>query len=444
MPQVDEIENMDNLDDRRLARKKRRKKNQIIAYVIIAVLFILLVIGGFFGVKAVSRLIHQMQETKIEEEETTITETSEAVTTEEETTTEVVEYTQEDLLNEVVDSCISEMSLEDKVAGLFIVTPEALTDTDLAVKAGDGTKTALEQYSVGGIIYFKQNIKSEEQITEMLANTVSYSKYPIFLAVDEEGGKVARVQEALKLDSTDSMKTIGESGDTNNAYTAYQNIGTYLCQYGFNLDFAPVADVLTNADNTTIGERSFGSDPSLVANMITSSVAALKETGVTPCMKHFPGQGGADGDPHTGLSTSDRTLEQLRAEEFIPFEAGIEAGVQMIMVGHISLPEIIGDNTPASLSKEIITDELRGEMGYDGVVITDALNMSAVTDYYASDEACIKALKAGSDMLLMPEDFKTAYEGVIQAVKDGTISEERIDDSLARVYRIKYAGTIDK
>ena len=436
----------DQFDDRRIARRKRRKKNQMIAYVVIFIFIALLIVGGYLGVRYTRSLLGKMQEEKkIEETQTVTTQEPETETlSEEETTTEVVEYTQEDLLNEVVDSCISEMSLEDKVAGLFIVTPEGLTGTDLAVKAGDGTKEALEKYPVGGIIYFKQNIKSEEQITEMLANTVSMSKYPIFLGIDEEGGSVACVQEALKLEATEDMQKIGESADPNNAYQAYQKIGSYLCGYGFNLDFAPVADILTNEDNKTIETRSFGKDASMVAGMISSSVTALTEAGVTPCIKHFPGQGGADGDPHSGLSVSTRTLDQLKAEEFVPFQAGIDAGAQMVMVGHISLPEVIGDNTPSSLSKMVITDILRGELGYNGVIITDALNMSAITEYYTSDEACIKALKAGSDMLLMPEDFKTAYEGVVQAVKDGTISEERIDDSLARVYRIKYAGTIDK
>lgn len=443
MPKIDETQKM---DERRLARRKRRKKNQLISYLVIFFVLAALIVGGFFGVSYLNKVMNKIQEEKIEEQETQTTETVEETETEteEETTTEVIEYTQEDLLNEVVDSCISEMSLEEKVAGLFIVTPESLTGTDLAVKAGDGTREALEKYPVGGIIYFKQNIKSESQITEMLANTVSMSRYPVFLAVDEEGGKVARVQEALKLDKVDDMQKIGETGDVANAQKAYQTIGEYLCQYGFNLDFAPVADVLTNEENTTIGERSFGSDPTVVSQMITTSVTTLKNAGVTPCLKHFPGQGDADGDPHTGLSVSDRTLDELRTTELVPFKAGMDAGAQMIMAGHISLPQITGDNTPASLSKMMITDVLRGELAYEGVVITDALNMSAVTEYYTSDEACVKALKAGCDMLLMPEDFVTAYEGVIQAVKDGTISEERIDDSLARVYHIKYAGTIDK
>ena len=181
-----------------------------------------------------------------------------------------------------------------------------------------------------------------------------------------------------------------------------------------------------------------------ISSMVASSVKGLEETGVTACIKHFPGQGDADGDTHDGLATTDKTLEQLRETELKPFAAGAEAGAQMIMVGHIAVPSITGDNTPASLSKDVVTDILREEMGYNGVVITDALNMSAISEYYDSAQAAVMALKAGADMVLMPEDFEAAYEGVLAAVKDGTINEARINDSLARVYKIKYKETVDK
>lgn len=440
--------------DKREYRRKRRIRNQILAYVSLVLILAVVSVGGYFGIKAVSGVIQEKQQQEqmeealaaaqqAEEEMTEVSEEPETVV--EETVVETVEeYTQEDLLNEVVESCISEMSLEDRVAGLFIVTPEALTGVDRAVKAGDGTKEALEKYPVGGLIYFKQNIQSKDQITEMLANTTSMSKYPIFLAVDEEGDSVARVADALKLDKIDSAASLGESGDPNKAYEAYKTVGSYLMEYGFNLNFAPVADVLTNPDNDAIGKRSFGSDADVVSSMVASSVKGLEETGVTACIKHFPGQGDADGDTHDGLASTDRTLEQLRETELKPFASGIEAGAQMIMVGHFAIPSITGDNTPASLSKEVITDVLREEMGYNGVVITDALNMSAISEYYDSAQAAVMALKAGADMVLMPEDFEAAYEGVLAAVADGTISEARINDSLARVYRIKYKETVDK
>lgn len=439
-------------EDKRETRRKRRMRNQILAYVSVLIVLALVGTGVFFAIKAGSSLLAQKRREKealvLASEEMSETadvseEMSETETTVEETSTVVEEYTEEDLLEEVVESCISEMPLEDRVAGLFIISPEQLTGVDRAVKAGDGTKEALEKFPVGGLVYFKQNIQSKEQITEMLANTVSMSKYPIFLAVDEEGDSVARVADTLKLDKVDSASEIGATGDTNNAYETYKKIGSYLCEYGFNLNLAPVADVLTNPDNDTLTKRSFGEDAEVVSSMVAASVKGLEETGVTACMKHFPGQGDADGDTHDGLVATDRTLEEIRATELQPFAAGIEAGAQMIMVGHIAVPSITEDNIPASLSKKVVTDILREEMGYNGVVITDALNMSSITEYYDPAQAAIMALKAGADMILMPEDFEEAYEGVLAAVGDGTISEARINDSLKRVYRIKYKSTID-
>ena len=151
------------------------------------------------------------------------------------------------------------------------------------------------------------------------------------------------------------------------------------------------------------------------------------------------------GDSHEGSVKTDRTLEEMQAAEFLPFQAGIDAGTDMVMVGHISAPGLTdGDAEPASMNEKIITDILRKQLGYNGIVITDAMNMSAISEYYAADEAAIKALKAGADMILMPEDFVKAYEGVVAAVKDGTIDENRINDSLKRVYRVKYAGTLEE
>lgn len=438
-------------DDKRELRRKRRVRNQILAYVSLVVVLLVVGTGIFFAVKAGSNILAEKKQQKLEAEALAqateeMTETSETEMEPEtiiEETSTVEEYTEEELLDEIVEGCISEMSLEDRVAGLFIVTPESLTGVDKVVRAGDSTKEALEKYPVGGLIYFKQNIQSKEQITEMLGNTVSMSKYPIFLAVDEEGGSVARAAEALKLEKTDTAAKIGESGDANQAYETYKEIGTYLTEYGFNLNFAPVADVLTDPENSSIGDRSFGSDADVVSSMVSSSIKGLEEAGVTACMKHFPGQGDADGDTHEGLAVSDRTLEEIKETELKPFAAGMEAGAQMIMVGHFTVPSIDEENVPASLSKKVITNLLREEMGYNGVVITDALNMSAISEYYDSSQAAIMALKAGADMILMPEDFEAAYEGVLAAVKDGTISEARINDSLKRVYRIKYKGTID-
>lgn len=442
---------MADRDERREFRRKRRVRNQVISYCVMGVILVAMAFGCTLGIKAAAGAIQDKKAAKEESiaaaleasraEESAQAEAAVARLLEMESTAEVestVEYTPEDALNDMVEDSVAGMTLEQKVAGLFFVTPEQLTGVGQAVQAGDGTREALAKYPVGGLIYFKQNIQSEEQIKEMLANTVSFCPFPIFLGVDEEGGKVARVADALNLDNVGPMAEIGATGDVQAAYTANAAIGNYLASYGFNVDFAPVADVLTNADNTVIGDRAFSADPQVASQMVANAVSGLQSANVSACLKHFPGHGDTAGDSHTGAASTERTKEEMQAAEFLPFAAGIEAGSDMVMVGHISAPALTdGDNIPASLSADIITGILRNELGYNGIVITDALNMAAVTDYYESDVAAIMALKAGADMVLMPENFEQAYEGVLNAVWDGTISEERVNDSLKRIYRVK-------
>lgn len=437
--------------NRREARRKRRIRNQIISYVITAVLLAAVAVGVFFGIRHIS---NAMQEKRAQEERQENAETEAEVLPEEgeqgegepeagsqeETAPEVSD---EALLEELVNNTIADMSLEDKVAGLFIIRPEALTGVGTAVQAGDSTRDALARYPVGGLVYFSKNIQSAQQLGEMLGNTAGYAKYPLFLAVDEEGGRVARVADALGLENVGPMAQVGAAGDAEAARSAGAAIGTYLKGYGFNLDFAPVADVQTNPDNTVIGDRAFGSDPAGVSLMVQAAVEGMQETGVSACLKHFPGHGNTTGDSHEGSVETGRTLEEMQAAEFLPFQAGIAAGVDMVMVGHISAPGLTGgDSLPASLNEEIITGILREQLGYDGIVITDAMDMAAISSYYASDEAAVKALKAGADMILMPEDFVQAYEGVVAAVRDGRIDENRVNDSLRRIYRVKYKDTL--
>lgn len=443
-------------EEKREQRRQRRIRNQRIALAgLLGSLLVLIavVVTAFFVINKQAEIKMQQefeeQLAQMEAEEAITEEAVEDVLAEEvdeevaDAETAVPEtYDDAKVLDEVVEAIIAEMTLEEKVAGLFVVTPEGITGVDTAVQAGDGTKTALEKYPVGGLVYFKKNIQSEEQIKKMIENSVSYNKYPMFIAVDEEGGKVTRLADALKLDNIGPMAEIGSTGYSNNAYEAMKTVGTYLTSHGFNLNFAPVADVLTNEDNESIGDRSFSSDPSVVAGMVTSAMNGLEEVGVTACVKHFPGLGDASEDTHNGLAVIDKSLDELKQTELVPFISAIENGANMIMVGHMSLPQVVGDNTPATMSKEVISDLLRSELGFNGVVITDAMNMGAITEYYGADEAAIRAFKAGADMVLMPEDFKLAYEGVIAAVKDGTISEERINNSLKRVFRIKYADSV--
>lgn len=338
---------------------------------------------------------------------------------------------------------LDRMTLEEKVAQLFIVTPEALTGTGQVTAAGAITQSAIDNCPVGGLIYMSGNLVSEEQCVTMLTNTQSYSMarigLPMFLAVDEEGGTVARISGSGKFDVPyiGDMRDLGKAGDPNAAFSTGATIGSYLFRLGFNVDFAPVADVLSNDENTVVQFRSFGTDPKLVAQMAIALSAGLESENVLPVYKHFPGHGATAGDTHNGYAYTNKTLEQLRECELFPFQECINNGAKFIMVAHISLPNITGDDIPASLSSRIITDLLRDEMGYEGIVITDALNMGAIVDQFSSSEAAVMAIQAGADIILMPSDFNTAYQGVLDAVYSGIVTESRIDESVMRILKTK-------
>lgn len=344
---------------------------------------------------------------------------------------------------EEVQNIVDSMSLEEKVAQLFLVQPEAIVDIGTATAAGDATKQAINKTPVGGFVYFSDNLQSEQQVQDMLRNVQKYSEdrigLPAFLSVDEEGGTVARVASTGRFNVTDvgDMAKIGASGDVQQARQAGETIGSYLSELGFNLDFAPDADVLTNPDNTVVKKRSFGSDPRVVSDMSLAVAQGLAQHQVYSVYKHFPGHGATAGDTHQGYAYTDKTLDELKQSELIPFENAIQNNAAFIMAAHISAPRVTGDDTPASLSKTMITDILRGQMGYDGIVVTDAMNMGAVTEQYTSAQAAVKALQAGADLVLMPEDFQEAYQGVLDAVKDGTLTEQRINESVTRIVKVK-------
>lgn len=344
---------------------------------------------------------------------------------------------------QAAETVLKSMSTEEKVLQLFMITPEALVEMGEVYAAGDKTREAINLYPVGGIVYFKQNLKSPEQVTDMLKKTRQFSVertgVPMLLAVDEEGGEVSRIggREEFRIPAIPKLSEAGASGDPKKAYEIGNQIGTYLSNLGFNMDFAPVADVLTNQENQVVANRSFGSDGAIVSEFVKQEIKGLKSHGIIPVLKHFPGHGGTAGDTHEGYAYTERTLEQLMAEELVPFKDGIDEGIDVIMAGHISAPAVTGDNTPASLSAVMINDILRGQLGFDKVVITDALNMGAITTQYTSSQAAVKSLQAGVDILLMPADFKEAYNGVLDAVNNGTISEERLNQSVRRILTLK-------
>lgn len=439
----------DKQQEKREARRKRRIRNQIIAYIVVMVFITAAAAGVVLGIRQFSNRRQSTEESQQSNQEAidNILATEPEIPTPspepESESSQVVEQTPEEKLDQVVNALIDVMPLEDKVANLFIVTPESITGVGTAVKGGEGTKDALTRYAVGGIVYSAKNIKSEDQFKEMLENTRNYSKYDLFLAVEEEGGKLSPVTNAGIGTKVDSARVIGETGDTNKAYEAGVSLGAALSGVGINLDLAPVADLSTEEDSW-LKERSYGSGAQAVATMVSSCIQGLESQGVTPCVKFFPGVGGTKEDPGKGLAGTDRTEEQFRSEEFLTFQAAIDAGADMIMVSSASAPALTGNNEPCVFSGKVVTDILRDELGFGGVIISDSLSVKAISDYYGADEAAVMALKAGCDMLYLPEDFEKAYNGILQAVREGTISEERINDALLRIYRIKYADKIEE
>lgn len=343
-----------------------------------------------------------------------------------------------------VDERIGAMTLEQKVAQLFIVTPEALVEgVSQVTQAGDMTREGVTAHPVGGIVYFAQNLLDPEQTTTMLANVKQFyadaGNVAPFIAVDEEGGTVVRVadNEAFGAQDVGDASALGSAGDTEAAKRAAEQIADYLMPLGFNLDFAPVADVVDPLRSDTMGLRSFSSDAAVAADMVRAEVEGFRDKKMLCCAKHFPGIGAAAGDSHEGAITIEATNEELETVDLVPFRAAIEAGVPMIMVGHVSLPNIVGDSTPAPLSSVVVQGMLRDSLGYTGIIVTDSLSMGAITDYYTPAEAAVAALKAGCDIPLMPERLDEAYQGVLSAVQVGELTEERLDESLTRILTAK-------
>lgn len=419
---------------------RRRKDTQNAAIVLLIFFFVLVLLVA--GVAAVIKSqLPQNMASEQQTEESEVTETEEATETESEKVTESAPVVDVEL--EAAKVFVSGLSLEQKVAQMFMITPEALTGYNKVTAAGDTTKSFYMEYPVGGMIYTGNNLIDTEQTKEMLSNMTAFSKeatgLPIFLAVEEEGGTNAPVASNASFGAADvgDMSAIGETGEAQNAYYVGTSIGEYLSALGFNMNLAPVADILTNEENKALQYRTFGTDSDLVKNMVVAELQGLEEKKVYSVVKTFPGYGTVAGSSADGLVKTERNLEELMTGELIPFRGAIEYGADFIMVGHIAVPAVSGGDIPSSLSAEMITNVLRGQLGYKGVVVTEAMNQKAITDTYSSSEAAVQAIAAGADVILMPADFKEAYTGVLEAVGNGTLSEERINESVARIVKVK-------
>ena len=348
-----------------------------------------------------------------------------------------------------VEALLQKMTLREKVGQMFYIRMESLDATiewetfdDLAALKNQEVTTKMrstnENYPVGGIILYAWNIEDEEQLARIIPQLRSLNGNPL-ICIDEEGGRVARIANNpnFHLKKYESMASIGATGDPQKAYECGNTIGTYLKRYDFDIDFAPVADVNTNPENIVIGPRAFSDDPAVAASMVTSYLQGLKDAGITGCIKHFPGHGDTSADTHTGYAQSLKTWDEMKACEMVTFRAGIEWGCQLIMTAHIAVPNVTGTTDPSTLSPIILQNKLRGELGYQNIIVTDGMEMGAITQHYTSAEAAVGSIQAGADIVLGPRDFVEAFEAVVAAVNNGTISEERINQSVRRILTLR-------
>lgn len=336
---------------------------------------------------------------------------------------------EEEKIDEIA-SQIENMSLEEKIGQLLIISiKENSMNPELEER--------LAKIKPGGIILFKDNITNYQNTLKLINDLKDNSEIPLFISTDQEGGRVQRISSLgdLTFTTIPSMEKLGSYNDFNLTYEVGKVIGEELRLLGINLDFAPVVDVVR--DQNFIGDRSFGSNPFLVGLHGLSLAKGLNAAGVISCFKHFPNHGFTITDSHQALPILKETKEELLNTGFLPYKMAIEENIaDLIMIGHLSLPNITSDNTPASLSKVLITDILKNELGYQGLVITDALNMEAITNNYQEKEIYEKALNAGVDILLMP-----LSDNVIDIIKDlvleKKVSIDKINESVKKILLLK-------
>lgn len=347
-------------------------------------------------------------------------------------TTETPPKTEAEIKSETIQSIIDHMTPAEQAGQLLMADFRKNADGTGMTALSAEAKEAISAYHIGGVILFAENLDTAEQTKQLTADLQAAADLPLLIGIDEEGGLVSR------LDKSNIPHTpIPAAAEIEDATAAGQTIGEELAELGINVDFAPVADVNTNPENPVIGTRAFSSDPKEAAEQVGEFIRAMEGTGVSACAKHFPGHGDTAMDSHDGATYVSHDMERLRNVEFLPFREAIAVDVDFIMAGHIQTPNATTDGLPASLSPELL-GILRQELGFDGIIITDAMNMGAIVELYGVGESAVMAVQAGVDIVLMPADLVEAAEALTSAIETGKIPKERVEESLTRILSLKY------
>ena len=330
---------------------------------------------------------------------------------------------------------IDDLSLAEKVGQLFQVGFHGTEPTE-------SIRELIADYHVGGVIYFARNVETASQTAALSAalqdHATETSGIPLLIAADQEGGTSTRVPFGAV---PPSNMALGATGSESLAREFGEAVGRQISALGINFDLAPVLDVNNNPDNPVIGPRSFGADPALVSDFGVAVTEGLQSAGIAACGKHFPGHGDTAVDSHEAMPVIDHGRDRLDRVELRPFRAAIDAGIDAVMSSHVFFPEIVADDDiPATLSEPVLTGLLRDELGYDGLVATDCLEMNAISDGVGTAEGAVQAVAAGADIVYVshtPKRQRAAVEAVVDAVRAGDIPEDQIDDSAERVLRLK-------
>lgn len=343
------------------------------------------------------------------------------------------EKQEQNYMEEQISNYLNGMSLEEKIGQMLMISNRTPTMTS-------ELNTTLNHVKPGGFIFFAENFTNQENSKKLIKDINDTTKIPMLLSIDQEGGRVQRIKSQNDIIVTDipPMSDIGATNDFEKAYEVGVTIGTDLKTFGLNMNFAPVLDVLTNTENKSILGRSFGNNSTTVSEMGINVANGLKSTGIIPTYKHFPGHGSTTVDSHYELPVLTKTKEELWESDLIPFQNAIHNQAEVIMIGHLAIPNITNNSIPSSLSKEIITDLLKNELNYKGIVITDALNMKAITKYYSESQIYEMAINAGVDILLMPEHPEMAINMIKDSIEKGKIKESQINDSVKKILTLKY------